>query len=307
MDLMIKFTINENNNFMEYVKGKPYFCYSTEKVKQYKYLDCDIKCAVLIIGGGIDGAIANYYLSKKFDVALVDKGRIGMGCTSCATALLEYQLDDFASDLNKYMTKDEIIMAYNMGLEAVQKIEKFIKKYGNNCEFALRPTFLYTNSIFTVQKIKQEYFFRKNNGFDCKLYESKNNPFPIKCGIYVENGGCEFNPYLFTKMMIENSNNQSKIFENTNIKELTKTHNGNVAITIFGEKIVCKKILIATGFNWEVLNKSDLCDRFITYSIVTSPIKEISWKEKALVHDATSPYHYLRTLPDGRIIFGGRR
>lgn len=307
MNLMIKFTINENNNFMEYVKGEPYFCYSTEKVKQYKYLDCDIKCDVLIIGGGIDGAIANYYLSKKFDVALVDKGRIGMGCTSCATALLEYQLDDFASDLNKYMTKDEIIMAYNMGLEAVQKIEKFIKKYGNNCEFALRPTFLYTNSIFTVQKIKQEYYFRKNNGFDCKLYESKNNPFPfpIKCGIYAENGGCEFNPYLFTKMMIENSNNQSKIFENTNIKELTKTHNGNVAITNFGEKIVCKKILIATGFNWEVLNKSDLCDRFITYSIVTSPIKEISWKEKALVHDATSPYHYLRTLPDGRIIFGG--
>lgn len=49
----------------------------------------------------------------------------------------------------------------------------------------------------------------------------------------------------------------------------------------------------------------DLCERFITYSIVTSPLKDFTWFNKALIHDAESPYHYLRTLPDGRIIYGG--
>lgn len=86
---------------MEYVKGKPYFCDCKEKIKQYRYLDRDFHCDILIVGGGIDGVIANFYLAPNFDVALVDKGRIGFACTACATALLEYQLDDYAADLKK--------------------------------------------------------------------------------------------------------------------------------------------------------------------------------------------------------------
>ena len=292
---------------MEYVKGKPYFSDTEDKIKQYKYLDKNLKCELLIIGGGIDGAIANYYLSQKYDTALVDKGRLGRSCTACATALLEYQLDDFASDLTDFLSEDEIVTAYKMGLDSITEIENFINEFGNKCEFAKRPTLLYTNSIFTMDKIKEEFEFRKKHDFKCKLITAENNPFPfpVKAGILAEDGGCEFNPYLFTKQMIENSKNQNKIFENTKIDKLTKTKNGFVAETNFGEKITAEKIIIATGFNWEVLDAHDLCERFITYTIVTSPVENFSWKDKALIHDAVSPYHYLRLLPDNRIIFGG--
>ena len=133
---------------MEYVKGKPYFCDCEEKIKQYPYLDKNLTCDILIIGGGIDGAIANFYLSQKYNVALVDKSRFGYGCTSCATALLEYQLDDFASDLSQYMSQEEVVMAYKMGLESIEKIESFIDKYKNKCQFNKRPTFLFSNSIY---------------------------------------------------------------------------------------------------------------------------------------------------------------
>ena len=42
---------------MEYVKGVPYFCSTKEKIKPYPYLNKNISCDILIIGGGIDGAI----------------------------------------------------------------------------------------------------------------------------------------------------------------------------------------------------------------------------------------------------------
>lgn len=58
---------------MEYVKGRPYFCDVKDRIKQYPYVDKDISTDVLIIGGGIDGAIANFYLSQKFECCLVDK------------------------------------------------------------------------------------------------------------------------------------------------------------------------------------------------------------------------------------------
>lgn len=292
---------------MEYVKGNPYFCFAKDQIKQYPYLKKDLECEILIIGGGIDGAIANFYLSKNHDVALVDKSRLGYSCTSCATALLEYQLDEYAEDLTKFMTNEDIVLSYQMALNSMDKIEEFIKEYGNHCNYFKRPTFLYSNTKSSVKDLEAEYKFRKDNGFDCELYTAVNNPFPfpIKAGIYAKNGGCEFNPYLFTKQMIENSKNQDKIFENTHIVKLEKQEEGYIALTNFGEKIKCKKVVIATGFNWEVIDKTDLCDRFITYSIVTEPIKDFSWFNKALIHDAVSPYHYLRTLPDGRIIFGG--
>ena len=39
--------------YMEYIKGKPYFYYATKKIKQYQYLNKDINCEILIVGGGM--------------------------------------------------------------------------------------------------------------------------------------------------------------------------------------------------------------------------------------------------------------
>lgn len=75
------------------------------------------------------------------------------------------------------MSEEEIVQAYNMGLMAIQKISNFIEKYGNHCEFAFRPTFLFSNSIFSIGKLNKEYLFRKSHGFECELFDDQNNPF----------------------------------------------------------------------------------------------------------------------------------
>lgn len=290
---------------MEYVKGDPYFC-TEGKIKRYPYLDRDIKTDILIVGGGIVGAIANFYISQKYKTVLVDKARFGMGCSTCATVLLEYQLDDYAEDLKKYMSEDEIVSVYRMGLDSIEKIDDFISKYGNYCHYSKRPSFLYTNNIFNLNSIQKEYDFRLKHGFKAKLFDSKNNPFPfpIKKGIYCSDGGAEFNPYLFTKQMIENAPNQCYMFENTEIDEINETVSGIVAVTNYGEKIYCKKIVFATGYNFEFIDQS-LCMRDISYTIVTRPIEGIKFYQNALIQDDADPYHYMRILPDRRIIFGG--
>jgi len=62
------------------------FCDVTNKIKQYPYLNKDLYCDILIVGGGVDGAVLNYYLSKHFNVALVDASLLCRCCTSAATA-----------------------------------------------------------------------------------------------------------------------------------------------------------------------------------------------------------------------------
>ena len=292
---------------MQYVKGTPYFCKKFKKIKEYPYLNNDITTDILIVGGGICGAILNFYLAQKFDVVLIDKGRIGQCCTSCATAILEYQLDDFYSKLKKEFSKDEIIEIYKMGISSVNKIEKFIKKYGNECDFYKRPSFLYTTKEIDYKLLKNEYDLRKNHGLKCEFIDKNNNPFnfEVAYGIYAPNGGAELNPYLFTKQLIENAKNQDKIFENTGYESMIQKDNYIEVRTNYNQIINCKRIVFATGFNLEEFDNQDIIERFTTYTIVTNKLTDFEWYNRATIHDTIEPYHYLRLLPNNKIIFGG--
>ncbi|MEG1499772.1 MAG: FAD-dependent oxidoreductase, partial [Clostridia bacterium] len=193
----------------EYVKGKPYFSDNVEKLEQFPYLDKNIECDVLIIGGGINGAICGHYFSQdKIDTVIIDKNVVGYGNTSCATALLEYQMDDFANDLKKYFSKNDIVKAYNIGLKALNDIQKIIDKQGNDCFYSKRDTFLFSSNIFDKNAIEREFDFRINNGFNVQYLTDSNNKFNFnfKYGILAKDGGAEFNPYLFTKQLIKNRN-----------------------------------------------------------------------------------------------------
>lgn len=291
---------------MEYVKGKPYFFYTNSKIKNYNYLNKNQNCDILIIGGGINGCIANYYLSQKYNVVLVDKNRIGCSCTSCATSLLEYQLDNTSDELIKYMSKQEIINCYKLGLYSINKIENLLKKIGNKCYFYKRPTLIYSNSLLDKNYLLKEYNFRKNNGFLCNFIKKNNNffNFDVNYGIFCKNGGAELDPYLFTKQLIENSKNQKNIFENTYIKNIKKINNLFHCSTNFNEKIICKNVILSTGFDFDFI-PNNLVTRYTSYSIVTNPLKNLIWKDKTLIQDCKKPYHYLRFLPDNRLIFGG--
>ena len=191
----------------EYVKGKPYFCDVSDRLKSFPFLTQNIKCKNLIIGGGIDGAITAYYFFKNHmeDTVLIDKNRLGFMNTSCATALLEYQLDDHANDLKKSFTKKELVDAYHIGLASLHDIAQIAKELGNACEYQPRDTLMYTQKKSEVKELKREFEFRKQNGFDVSFITPANNPFPfyIEAGIVAKNGGAEFNPYLFEKDLFD--------------------------------------------------------------------------------------------------------
>lgn len=306
-----KFPFFGKNFSMETTKGKTYFDDNKlfDSIKQYPYLDKDIKCDILIIGGGIQGAIVNYFLSQKFNCILVDKARLGRNSTCVATALLEFQLDDFAKDLKSELDSIDICHIYKMGLKSLAKIKSVIQDLGNKCNYRVCPSLLYSNRQCDVSKIQKEFKFRKSNGFDCKFVNSENNPYPfdIKAGIFDKNGGAEFNPYLFEKQLIESATNGEKIFENTEIVEIKNQDQKIIAYTKFGNTITANKVIITTGFDYTLIdqNTQKLMTMDVSYTIVTKPINGIKELKLPLIQDTLTNYHYLRVLKDNRIIFGG--
>lgn len=308
LNMIYKYAFFEQNIIMKTVKGTSFFDKQSTKIKQYPYINQDMGCDILIVGGGIEGATLNFYLSKARNCILVDANRLGTGSTSIATALLEFQLDDFASDL-KTLSKEEIVEVYKIGKQSLIEIENFLNTYGNHCHHARKSTFLYSNRLRDIKKLKDEFVFRKQNGFDCQFFDQTTNPFgfEIKAGIYDTNGGAEFDPYMFEKQMIENASNQNSIFENTKIVKIRQNGKKVFCYTNYGNVIVANKVIVATGFDTELLDDyaKELMKMQISYSIVTERIKDLYLYDKALLQDCLDNYHYLRVLPDNRIIFGG--
>lgn len=294
----------------EYVKGNPIFTNINNTDTQYKYLTKNIETDVLVVGGGVTGAICAYYLTKNnINTTLIEKGRIGHLSTSVTTSLLQYELDDNLSELTEALFLKDAIKAYKLGLKALDEIENFINDHGNFCDYIKRDTLLYTSKQSEIKAIESEFKQRKDHGFNVEYIDKSNNPysFDLKAGIISKNGGAEIDPYKFTNQLIEVSQrNGLNVYENTEAKTINYINDGVEIETCYGYKIKANKVIVATGYNTTLFTKRNFATKYTTFNIATKPVEIIhGWKDNILIRDNCDPYNYLRTTVDNRMIIGG--
>ena len=294
----------------QYVKGDSLFNRINKVDKQYKYLTDDIKTEVIIIGGGVTGAILSYYFSKKnIDTVILEKGRVAHGSTGITTALLQYELDSNFNEVKKYLKDENIIRAYKLGLKALDEIDNIIKENGNECDYEKKDTLLYTGKKLEYDEIKDEYEIRANNGLDVRFIDENNNPFSfdLKAGVYCVNGGAQFDPYKFTiELLSISEKSRCRIFENTEVLKLEYGESGVKAITKYGNLVEGKIAIVATGYNTKLFTNRNFGIKSTTFNIATKPVDTFNgWFNRVLIRDNKDPYNYYRTTKDNRIIVGG--
>lgn len=295
---------------IQYIQGKPMFTDLDKVHKQYNYLTEDLETDVIIIGGGVTGSILGYYFTKSnIPAVILEKNRIAYGSTSITTSLLQYELDSNARDLEQYTNLDNIIRSYKLGLKALGEIEEFIEENGNECEYEKKDALLYTSKKIEIEEIKEEYLIRKEAGLDVELLTEDNNSFSfdLKAGVYSHKGGAQLNPYKYTHQLLNvSSSNGLKVYENTEVINISYLPEGVEVITNYGYKVKGKKVIIATGYNTEKFTKRNFGVKTVTYNIATKPVNSLEgWHNKVLIRDNNDPYNYFRTTSDNRIIAGG--
>ncbi|MDO5516264.1 MAG: FAD-dependent oxidoreductase [Clostridium sp.] len=295
---------------LQFVKGEPLFARINKIENKYDYLSEDIDTEVIIVGGGVTGAILGYYLSRNnIDCVILEKNIAGYGSTCITTALLQYELDSTVRDLEQYTQYEKIIQSYKLGVKALDEIDEFIKKYGNNCNYTKRDTLLYTARESDIGEIREEYEIRKENGFDVRFIEEKDNPFSfeLKAGLYGVNAGAELDPYKFTHELIKAGlENSLRIYENTEVVKITYGEDKVEAETKYGFKVKGKVIVAATGYNTSLFSDRQFGTTTLTFNVATKPLENINgYYKNVLIRDNKDPYNYFRTTYDNRIIGGG--
>lgn len=292
---------------MDFIKGKSFFV-PRLPTAQHAYLAEDAQIDVLIIGGGITGALALWNFTRKgIPCILADGGRFGLRSTSVTTALLQYELEDNFDELTQLMPVEDVREAYVIGCDALREVDDILAQLGNHCDYEKNDTLLLSQTPKDVKALHKEYENRLSLGLDVAFYDEKNNPTPfhLKAGVFSRQGGARLNPYLFAGQLLKDSEQKgARLYENTRIRALECSDGAIKAEAEYGCCIKAKAIVLATGYETPLAGTRNFCTKQITYNIAATLPAGIA-NMGLMARDNKENYHYFRQLPDGRVVFGG--
>ena len=277
----------------------------------YPSVQKNIKTEILVIGGGITGALISHALIENgFEVTLIDKRDIGQGSTSATTSMLQYEIDEKLVDLSKKIGSVGAEMCYKAGINAIHKLEKLIKQNNIECGFMKKKSLYVAHNNGSVKKLKEEFKARNelNLGVEwLSATEIKKRYKLVSFGGILSNVAASIDAYKLTHELIAyNVKRGMNVYDQTTIESINVDNKFPLIKTDTGNAIRCKKVIFCNGFESTKLIKEKIADLIYTYAIVSEQSITIpKGLNDLLIWNTANPYLYLRTTDDGRLLVGG--
>src|SRR5690349_15219527 len=114
---------------MDVRSNEPFWLVKNGIMHSYPSLRKDANCDVLIVGGGITGALmAHACVAKGYETILIDKREIANGSTSATTSMLQYEIDVPLYKLKELIGDQGAIASYLACKDAIYKLERLVKE-----------------------------------------------------------------------------------------------------------------------------------------------------------------------------------
>jgi glycine/D-amino acid oxidase-like deaminating enzyme len=292
--------------------GYPFWLIRSGLPFDYSRLDSDIQTDVLVLGGGISGALAAHYLVQAgIECVVVDARTIGLGSTCASTSLLQYEIDTPLCKLVSLVGEKHAVSAYHLCGDAILRLASLAKTVGLD-DFHLKKSLYYAAYKKDVPFIKEEFAIRQKNGFKLRYLDDTEvaGQFGFEApGAILSELGADTNSYLFTHRMHQyNIKRGLKVYDRTTVTAIQHQPKKVVLKTADGHTITCRKLVYATGYEVVEFISKPIVKLHSTYAIASEHLgmKRPFWKEDVLIWNTADPYLYMRSTPDNRILVGGR-
>lgn len=277
----------------------------------YPSLKENIKTEILVVGGGISGAlISDALLDEGFEVTLVDGRDIGQGSTSATTSMLQYEIDVKLVDLINLIGEEAAVKCYTAGIDAVQELEQLIKNKKIDCGFQKKKSLYIAHNKRAVKTLKKEFELRNKYHLGVEWLNEKDtfNKYGIVChGAIQSSTAASIDAYKFTHELIKkNIKRGLKVYDQTELKIPQTKNHSTFIYTRDNYKIETEKIIFCSGFESLDMFKEKIAKLIYTYATVSEPLENINDNlDKVLIWDTNDPYLYMRTTDDKRFLIGG--
>lgn len=293
---------------MNATNGKLYWQKKSNIKNTYNYLTHDMSCDVLIVGGGIVGAITAYFLAKEgANVIVAEKNIVGYGCTSAAIASLSYETDMELCKLEKLIGKQSANKIYQLCYQAIDKIEKIDNEIGKDTGFKRQDSLYFSNKFIQKNAMNKEYTLRKENGYPSNFVNS-HELINFSSAILTKNSSAIMNPYLFTQNLFEYLTKLENVFvfENTKIDKIKCGFDEVECVTNNQFKIKAERVIFTSGYDTLKYVKTNVVEPSKIFTIVTKPIEKLKlYRTEFTAKDNAEPYNYMRFDNNKRIFVTG--
>ncbi|HEU4860592.1 MAG TPA: FAD-dependent oxidoreductase [Chitinophagaceae bacterium] len=297
---------------MKLSSGYPLSLIKNGLLFSYPKLAKNIKTDVLVLGGGISGALTAHYLVQEgVDCVLIDARTIGLGSTCASTSLLQYEIDVSLHELIKMVGTKAAVRSYKLGVSAILKLEALARKIGVH-DFERKQSLYSAAYKKDVSFLREEYAARKKHGFDVRYLDEASvyKQFGFAShGAILSDVAAAIDTYLLTHSLLQfNLNKGLKVYDRT--PAISIEHNQrNVQIKTPDKFVIrAKKLVYATGYEVVDFISKPIVKLASTYAIASESFNATQkfGKKDAVIWNTAKPYLYMRTTNDNRIIIGGR-
>lgn len=291
--------------------GLPYFLLRRGLPFDYPKLESSISAHVVIIGGGISGALmAHHLIEAGVDCVLIDGRSIAMGSTSASTSLLQYEIDVPLTKLSELRGLDAARRSYMLCKDSITSIGSIAQHLGIGY-FQHRKSLYFAANQKDTPFIEREFKMRKECGFCVELLgrdEIKKMFGFVSDSAILSHHGAQIDAYTFTHDLLQyNIKKGLRVFDRSMIKTILHSGTTIKLRTENGNTITTSYLVNATGYEVVTFLKKKIVKLLSTYAVITEHLEQHPFplSDDTLFWNTANPYLYMTAL-DGRIMIGGR-
>lgn len=298
---------------MRLKSSEPFWLLKQGLKYSYPSLNQDLDTEILIVGGGITGAlIAHQMMQDGYKTTIIDRRDIGNGSTSASTAMLQYEIDVPLSELTERIGREGAEAAYWSCSKAIDKIGRIAKAAHSDCGFTKKKSLYYAAYKKDLPFLRREYIARYQAGFSVqwKSAEQLLDLYGIEStgGGILSDQGASLDAFCLTHDIIHfHSKKGLAVYDKTNLTDFEYGPNFVNARTEYGDTIRAQKVIFCNGFESTEMIKEKFVKLISTYAVVSERLNQSihPYLNDILIWNTAEPYLYVRTTDDHRLLVGG--
>ncbi|UOF12615.1 FAD-binding oxidoreductase [Lysobacter capsici] len=296
---------------MDLKSGYPFWAIHNGLMHAFPRLERDLRCEIVVIGGGISGAlIADELAAHGHDVAVIEQRDIGWGSTAASTALLQYEIDTHLIDLCKQYGEADGALAYRACAQAIDDLGEVARGL-RDVDFRRSASLYYASKPGHIPVLREEAALRSRHGLRLRWLEADalESDYGLRApGGILSECAASVDPYRMAQRLLARlQRNGAQVFDRTKVATMRTTQRSVELRTDDGLRVRAEHAVICAGYAAQKWIDQRLARNRSSYAFVTDPLHkdELQALDTTMVWESARPYLYMRSTGDGRLVVGG--
>jgi glycine/D-amino acid oxidase-like deaminating enzyme len=240
---------------------------------------------------------------------VLDRREPAHGSTMASTALLQWEIDTPLLHLAERIGFERASRAWQRSFKAVGALGELVRRHRVRCDFTPRRALYLAGNVMGASELNEEARIRQLVGLPSIALDTTELRARFDIGrsaALISDAMADVDPARLTVGLLRGARRTgAKIFHPEELAEVHPAHAWVGMATTSGHELEARALVFATGYELADGVPATGHRRTSTWAFATRPHPQSVWRDGVLIWEASTPYVYMRTTCEGRIVVGG--